>query len=618
MHYLFINNNTHSVQVPGPDGKMVIFAKGQSKVLDQWFKRYVPKYLSVSKIVNDNTPNVGVRPAPQNAVSKRKYNAGRSKYKSKSHKSSKKVFKTNKLVGRVSHVDGDRFTKFSRPRLKSNCICISNDIGVGILSYNRLHCIKRLISSIREHTDLRKTTVFVSDESTDGETWEWLKEQHDIVAFHNERGGIACNSNRLLRCLKRFSNKIILNDDVKILRSGWDEFYFNAMVKTNHNHFCYMQDGVYTMARPAPGHDGIITVGDKPHGAVLAISEDAFQKVGYFDESFGIYGCEHVDYSRRIARAYKLNEFYDYSGSDKYFLIHNDDSSDENKSGHFVAAKKVFAKVANDDKRIRVEPTDKSIVDKISYIIPFRNTNRSGGLDVVINCIKAQKFPEIEIIVAEQDKVSSLDMSMMPCVNHVYVKNDFHPNQHFCKSAAFNAGVVAATCNNVILHDADMMMRSDYTSKMFEKLKNYESVHIGDIVCYITKESSDIISSENSVDEDKIKFERVVSYYEGGSLGINKDCYIKIGGFVEDFVGYGCEDTEFFRRIKLCTKMDDNREVDLFHIWHSRNVGDASWPGRDWEVCHRLNKEIEKKITESNIDTIVKKYNDYLVSKYLK
>lgn len=606
MNYIFVNSKSHAVQVPGPNGRMITFAKGQSRVLDGWYKRYVPKYLSISKTTNRNVKEV-------NSVSKRKYE---NKKQSRS-KSSKKVYSSRKVVGGVSYTDEARSTEFSRPRLKSNCICVSNDIGIGILSYNRLHCVKRLISSIRQHTDLRRTTVFVSDESTDSETWEWLKVQHDIVAFHSERGGIACNSNRLLRCLKRFSNKIILNDDVEILKDGWDEFYFNAMAKTGHNHFCYMQDGVYNMNRPVPGRNGVIRVGDKPHGAILAINEDAFQKVGYFDESFGIYGCEHIDYSRRIARAYDKTEFYDYSGSDKYFRINNDQSADENKNGHFTAARKVFAKVANDDKRIRVEPTDKSRISGVTYVIPFRNTGRSRGLETVVNCIKAQKYPEIEIIISEQDGKSNLDLSMMPCVKHIHVSN-IRRNQHFCKSAAFNVGVISASFNDIILHDADMVMRSDYTLIMADKLKTYESVHTGSTVCYITEESSNIINNYGYVNESDIVFDRVVSYYEGGSLGIKKSVYIRIGGFIEDFIGYGCEDTEFYRRIKLATRLNDNREIDLFHLWHSRYTDSSNWPGRGWEECHELNKKIEQAIYKEKIDNVISRYNKYLVGKYLK
>ena len=57
-------------------------------------------------------------------------------------------------------------------------------------------------------TDLEKTTVIVSDESTNNNVKKWLDKQNDIIILNNgSRIGVAGNTNRLLRCLERFKYK---------------------------------------------------------------------------------------------------------------------------------------------------------------------------------------------------------------------------------------------------------------------------------------------------------------------------------------------------------------------------------------------------------------------------
>lgn len=545
MRYLFKNNKSHTVKLPGKDGKLVHFAIKEQKALDEYFKKYVPKYLSVLRIVNDNK-KIDVKKTsadrsikivrPKNTEEKKKNN-----YISKrlvknvgSDKGRKKV-----LVGRPSKSNRIDATKFSKSRIAENSIAISNDIGVGILSFNRLNSLIHLIESIRKHTDLNKTIVFVSDESTDKSVWEWLKQQNDIVAFHNERKGIAVNSNRLLRCLSRFKYKLILNDDVEVLRSGWDSFYFEYMKDHNIKHFCYRQNGIYGADRPKPVN-GLIKVTDKPHGAVLAVHDDAFRKVGYFDEEFGTYGFEHVDFSDRIARAcHGDSYYYDLNGSDKFFKIYNDSSSDPNKHENYSKSKSRYNKVSSDKSRIYINTSNDSVVPGVAYVIPFRDIGRQDCVKTVVNNIKAQRYPEVQIILSEQDSSSKINISDFSCIDHILV-NNLYDNMHFSKSMAFNKGVELSRFNNVILHDADMLVRSDYSVKITKLLEEYESAHIGSTVCYMDKKSTDSIVKSQSIDRDNISSDRVVGYYEGGSFGITKNSYVRIGGFCEDFIGYGC------------------------------------------------------------------------------
>lgn len=613
MRYLFKNNKSHTVKLPGKDGRLVHFAVKEQKALDEYFKRYVPKYLSVLRIVNDNkkidvkktSANRSIKIVRPKNTEKKKSNAYISNkiIKSSGSKGRKKV-----LVGRASRSGRIDATKFSKARISENSIPISNNIGIGVLSYNRLDSLIHLIESIRKHTDLNKTTVFVSDESTDSKVWEWLSKQKDIVTFHSERKGIAVNSNRLLRCLSRFKYKIILNDDVEVLRNGWDSFYFEYMEKhTNIKHFCYRQEGIYGANRPR-AINNLIAVSEKPHGAVLAIHDDAFRKVGYFDESFGTYGFEHVDYSDRIARScHNDSAYYDLNGSDKYFKIYDDNTSDANKHSNYAKAKNRYNEVSNDKSRIYINTSDSSKVPGITYIIPFRDIGRQDCIKTVTNNIKAQRYPEVQIILSEQDSKSRINISKFSCVDHILVKN-WYDGMHFCKSASFNKAVEHAKFNKMILHDADMLVRADYSVKISSLLDDFESAHIGSTVCYMDKESTDKIVKNQSIDKDNISSDRVVGYYEGGSFGIMKNAYIRIGGFCDDFIGYGCEDCEFYNRMSKGTRSYTKRSIDLFHLWHDRTDG--------WIERHDINKNIQSKMFKEDFNSLCNRLRRQLISKY--
>jgi GT2 family glycosyltransferase len=615
MKYQFINNKSNTINLPDKNGKLVYFDKGQKKVLDEYFKKYVPKFLSVVKIMKDNNEininknrNVRIKRGgvERRLVRNKTVNKNvRIQNQEPISRGARRIVRKT-VVGRALHFNKENATKFSVSRLKENSVTISNDIGIGILSFNRLDSLKNLIGSIRKYTDLTKTTIFVSDESTDNTVWEWLEKQNDIIAIRNERGGIAVNSNRLLKCLSRFKHKLILNDDVEILKEGWDSFYFGMMDKFNLKHFCYYQNGVYGAKRTKYNGE-LVEVLEKPHGAVLAIHDDAFRKVGYFDEKFGKYGFEHVDYSDRINRACHENGvYYDVVGSEKYFKIYDCKSSDPDKFYNFKNAKEMYKKIKSDSNRIWIDTSEKSDIESVTYVIPFRNIGRDGAINTVINNIKAQRFPGIEIIVSEQDNISKFK-DKFSCVKYVFEKS-WQNNMQFCKAAAFNKGVYSASNEMIILHDADMIVDLNYTKKMYQRLLRNESVHIGKTVCYMDEDSTSDIIKTQSLKEGVVRSDRIVDYYEGGSLGINRSVYHRIGGFCEDFIGYGNEDTEFYNRMINGSDKFVTRSEDLFHLWHSRTGG--------WEDCHKKNKNMQQQMARKNINTLMDGLRIYLDRKY--
>jgi len=611
----FINPNRHEVHLRGPDNTIITLTGNEKRVMPDYFRRYVPRYL---KVLRENV--VAAIPRPQSPHSYPKMVIKRpAPVIAKPPQHFRQPGRTPAVrpqrpmvVGKVSLYAAQATEYYNR--LVGNIIYpISNDVGVGILSFNRIHCLHRLILSIRAHTDLSRTTVFISDESTNPETKDYLTKIPDMVVLPNQpRLGIAGNTNRLLRCLSRFKYKIILNDDVEILRPGWDSFYATHMKNLNAHHFCARQAGVYG----ASDKDGKITVvngvsirtiTEKPQGAVMAFDDLAFSKVGYFDESFGIYGMEHVDWSDRVSKSgIQGPGFHDIVGSGLYFKIYAEDSSTEDRSQHLSQARKTFEELKTKSNRLYVSTSDKTQVPSVSYIIPYRGSDRTDCIKTVIQNIKAQRYPEVDIVCAEQDDVEKVVLPEMSTVTHVLAKS-LKPGDPFTKSVAFNLGVKTVKYDKIFLHDADMLIPAHYTAKAVDILATSPGLHIGHNVLYLSQASTTGICSTQKV-VPGFKVDRTVGYFEGGTLACTRDTYLRIGGFNEEFVGYGCEDCEFFFRLAKVPNFCNQRTEDLIHLWHGRTPG--------WMEFHKRNKEIEKRCYAANQEMYMTFLRKVLHDKY--
>jgi len=504
-----------------------------------------------------------------------------------------------RVVGRISRADANELLQ---DNIKNNNYPISNGIGVGILSYNRPDVLHRLIRSIVSYTNLQQTTIFISDDaSDDSELVSYLaalkKSPNFVILRNNERLGIAGNTNRLLRCLKRFDYGIILNDDVEIVQKGWDEFYVDAMKRTGFHHFMYNQVGVYN-AKPLDtvnvnGHD-LLKIDKRPQGAVLAFSNKMMTECGYFDESYGLYGMEHVDWSSKSFEfGLQPAGFFDIAGANQFFTIHPENSAVENRQELLHEARKVYeTRKSSQITPVSIEASKSSAVPIVTYVVPLRNFHRKDEIVTVLDNIRAQRFPQIEIIVVEQDAESNIDVqSLMPAR---YFHADGNGNPLFNKAVAFNVGMSNVQTKSVILHDADMIVPAHYTRMIYSLLKEHDACHVGSKVLYVSKETTSQISVNKTVDE-QLHCDRVVTYYEGGSLACNLNAYWKIGGFNEDFWGYGCEDCDFYSRLeKGVDKFYGERSLDLLHLWHPRVEG--------WDDHHQTNKKIEQQLTRNTIE----------------
>jgi predicted glycosyltransferase involved in capsule biosynthesis len=121
-------------------------------------------------------------------------------------------------------------------------------------------------------------------------------------------------------------------------------------------------------------------------------------------------------------------------------------------------------------------------------------------------------------------------------------------------------------------------------------------------VIYAGKASSDVITKGKKIDKT-VTADKIVTYFEGGSIACRTDTFWRIGGFVEGYWGYGCEDCDFYFRLSRGARWFENRVIDFIHLYHSRTPG--------WVRLHDANKEFEKQLAVLSVEERIAKQLKY-------
>jgi len=544
----YLNNSASTVYLTGPDNKLVTLRRGERSTLSEYFDVYVKRGY-ILKIEGGVPPEVVIKnrrgPTMQTptikpqAVTPNKFKTARGNIQAP-----KRIVTVNqhqntqpdRTVGTQTSTSATLLV--NKANSQHGGYPINNGIGIGILSYNRLESLKRCVDSILKYVDLSNTNVFISDDNSDDTNllqYLAMLDQRITILTNSVRAGIAGNSNRLLQCLSRFKHKFLLNDDVEILNGAVFKHYIDTAGKASIHHLMKHQVGVYG-GKPGTlttiNFTPLIKVDKKPQGAFLYLDDCIYNTVGYFDERFGLYGQEHIDFSNRVIRSgIQPIGYFDVPDSDNFVKIYSDKSAVDNKAELLKQSKTI---VSSD--KTYVDSRFKTDVPCITLVVPFRNHNRDDCLPIVINNLIGQSFPDLKIIVVEHDVNPIRVGPGSDNVKYLFVPSNGGP---FNKSKAFNYAVKTIDTEKLILHDADTLAVATYVQNVFNILDSHDSCHICDNISYTSRATTRSIVEARSVPQ-QVSADRVVAYFEGGSIGMKKSAYVAVGGFHEGFEGYGC------------------------------------------------------------------------------
>ena len=246
-----------------------------------------------------------------------------------------------------------------------------------------------------------------------------------------------------------------------------------------------------------------------------------------------------------------------------------------------------------------------------TYIIGYRHKlERLNNLKRVLDWLNG--FQGVEIILVEQDKSPKLPAYSLKGFKYIFTKSDMPYN----RSWAFNVGLKYSTTNIIALGDSDLIMDPQEFINSVKLLEQYECVSPYNTVLDLTQQESNFhleqLKSINrpgrgQTDNQKINL-------TGGIVLYRKDSFMKLGGFCEDFIGWGGEDDyqTFKTKMFLTWTEAPNR---CYHLYHDKVKPDMIYYQRNLQLLNTLIKmnqqETQRYINNSFSKTGLKnKYAD--------
>ncbi|EMS71970.1 glycosyltransferase family 2 protein [Ruminiclostridium cellobioparum] len=218
---------------------------------------------------------------------------------------------------------------------------------------------------------------------------------------------------------------------------------------------------------------------------------------------------------------------------------------------------------------------------QVSYIIPYRKSteDRDRNLSLALKWISIN-FPHYEVIIVELDTETKINKSLLtPDIKHV-----FHTYQGiFNRALARNIGALNASNDIFVFADNDVIMEPEKFNMGVEMCcKEYDAIHPFLNCIDITEEDMALIENSEAAQsmfysiyalEKDTGSLREAMPFAGACLIIKRKPFWKIGGWPEEFIGWGGEDNIMSYKIDrfLSKKWFPN---SIYHLPHKRSEFD--------------------------------------------
>ena len=228
---------------------------------------------------------------------------------------------------------------------------------------------------------------------------------------------------------------------------------------------------------------------------------------------------------------------------------------------------------------------------KSSFIISHKCTSieRERNINIVLRWFKQILKPEddIEIVIIEQGEKQTFDptsyIDLPYTMNYQFVQK----SGYFNKSWGYNVGANIAKSDIFNFIDNDIILPRASLDAGFELLNRVDAVRCYDRLYALTnKETNQLSIDISSVSLSKHTL-RDFSV-PGGYMLIRKDLFYKVGGWDEEFEGWGGEDTAF--GYKLLPYQTAAVTKVAFHL-HHENYG-TSTDKVNFESVRQVYKQI--------------------------
>lgn len=208
----------------------------------------------------------------------------------------------------------------------------------------------------------------------------------------------------------------------------------------------------------------------------------------------------------------------------------------------------------------------------VSFVIGHRGLARLPHLLLTLRSLAAQAEVAIECVVVEQDDAPLVRDELPTWVRHVFQRME-PAGTPYNRSLAFNRGAVEARGRLLVFHDNDMLVPQQYASELVRLYQaGFQVIQPKRFVFYLNERSSTTVLAQGCLPEQGQPESVVANLEGGGSLAIGREAFAEVGGFDEEFVGWGGEDTEFWDRCQGL-RVYAFGFVPIVHLWHAPQAG---------------------------------------------
>lgn len=221
---------------------------------------------------------------------------------------------------------------------------------------------------------------------------------------------------------------------------------------------------------------------------------------------------------------------------------------------------------------------------RVTYVIGYRHR-----IDRIINLRKVlewlSSFNNVDVIIVEQDKYSKISHLNLRAT-HVFIKSD----KPYNRSWAFNVALKRNKNPVIIFGDCDIVMDPQELVNSITELNNFDVVSPYSSVLDLTPEETNYpfnmlpqIQRPGRGENDNQKINLC-----GGIVIFKTESIIKIGGWNEDFIGWGGEDDFQTIKVKKLGLTYKEMPYRCYHFWHNRDQADMTNYQRTMQLLQQM------------------------------